>query len=86
MAIAELLGSVQFVVNEQGERTAALLDIDAWQSLMDWLELIADTAVAAQALAELRAAGGRPEQAGWLPWEDLRNTWDQEEHSDAAAT
>jgi hypothetical protein len=66
MAISGVLHSVQYVVNESGERTAALLDIEAWETLVDWIEMIGDTTVAGQSLAELSAAGGRPQQAGGL--------------------
>jgi hypothetical protein len=34
-------------------------------------EDIADTEIAVQALAELQASGGHPEQAGWLAWNDI---------------
>lgn len=84
MAISGVLHSVQYVVNESGERTAALLDIEAWETLVDWIEMIVDTTVAGQALTELSAAGGRPQQAGWLAWDNLRELWNEEVQFDAA--
>jgi hypothetical protein len=43
--------------------------------LSTWLETVNNSKIAAQALAELEMAGGRPEQAGWLDWDDLREGW-----------
>lgn len=36
MMVSDILASAQFVVNEGGERTAVLLDIAAWQQLVQW--------------------------------------------------
>ena len=76
MAIAEVLKSVQFVVDDKGERTAVLLDIQAWETLINWIETLTDTKMAMQALTELQQAGGRPEQAGWLAWDEISQEWD----------
>ncbi len=45
MTVSETLASVQFVVGEKGEPTAALLDIATWQMVVEILEeteLLAD--------------------------------------------
>ena len=76
MAIIEALKSAQFVVDSKGDQKAVLLDIAAWETLIDWIENIIDTKIARQALAELQAAGGRPQQAGWLAWDDISEEWD----------
>lgn len=55
---------------------AVLMNIHAWETLTHWLENIIDTKIAAQALTELETAGGRPQQAGWLAWDDIREEWD----------
>ena len=73
MALTQVLHSVQYVVNERGERTAALLDIQAWETLVNWIETVVDTMLTGEALAELSAAGGRPGQAGWLAWDAVRD-------------
>lgn len=65
----EVLQSVQFV-NVKGKRFA-LLDADVWEALVEWLENLEDTAIAHDALAELKAAGNDYEKAGWLKWEDV---------------
>ncbi len=79
MTVGEALKSVQFVVDDEGQRTAVLLDIQAWEALIDWIETVADTKVAEQVLAELQQAGGRPEKAGWLAWDDISEAWSGEE-------
>lgn len=70
---------MQFVVDDKGQRTAVLLDIRAWEILIKWIETVTDAKIAAQALRELHLAGGRPEQADWLAWEDIRETWGDDE-------
>jgi len=79
MTVIEALRSAQYVVDEGGHKTAVLLNIKAWEALIDWIENIADTNIAIQALAELETAQGRPQQAGWLDWEQIREEWDDEE-------
>jgi hypothetical protein len=81
MVVGEALKSVQFVVDDEGQRTAVLLDIRAWEVLINWIETVTDTKIAIQALTELQQAGGRPEQAGWLAWNDISEKWSGEEES-----
>ena len=78
MAIVEALKSAQFVVNSQGEQKAVLLDIQAWETLINWIENVIDTKIATQALVELQMAGGRPHKAGWLAGYKIREDWDDE--------
>ncbi len=68
MELVEALKSAQFVIDNEGQRTAVLMDIRSWEMLLNWIEDIADTKIASQALIELHVAGGRPQQAGWLAW------------------
>jgi len=72
MAINEALKSARYAVDSNGKAAAVLLDIENWETIIDWIENISDTKVAIQALDELRAAGGRPQQAGWLDWKTIR--------------
>jgi hypothetical protein len=65
----DALQSVQFVT-VKGKRFA-VLDADDWETLIDWLETVEDIDVARQAFAQLKAAGGNREQAGWLKWGDV---------------
>ena len=62
----EALQSVQFVT-VKGKRFA-ILSAEDWESLVDWLETLEDTQSAREALAELKAAAGDRQGAGWLEW------------------
>lgn len=49
MSVTEILDSVQFVVDKQGQQTAVLLDLEVWEALRQLLENLED-------MAELEAA------------------------------
>ncbi|HAX76682.1 MAG TPA: hypothetical protein DCY88_12775 [Cyanobacteria bacterium UBA11372] len=65
----EVLQSVQFVT-VKGKRLA-VLNAENWEALIEWLEDLEDLQIARKALAELKAAGGDYERAGWLKWDDV---------------
>ncbi|MGQ9628414.1 MAG: type II toxin-antitoxin system Phd/YefM family antitoxin [Anaerolineae bacterium] len=67
MTAMEILQSVQFVT-VKGKRLA-ILSVDDWEALIEWLETLEDAQIARQALAELKAAGRDRQRAGWLEWE-----------------
>jgi hypothetical protein len=75
MMITEALQSMQFVVDDKGQRTAVLLDIRDWEMLIQWIETVTDTEIVVHALQELHQVGGQPEQAGWLAWEEIHESW-----------
>lgn len=75
MSVAEAIDSVKFVVDQEGHRTAAMLDIAAWDKLIDWIEDIVDAKQAADILTQLGQHEGRPQRAGWLPWDQIRKQW-----------
>ena len=63
------LQSVQFVT-VQGKRLA-VVSAEDWETLVEWLETIEDIAIAQQAFAQLKAAGGDRTKAGWRKWSDI---------------
>lgn len=65
---------LQYITDSDGRRTGVLLDIRVWDALADWIENALDTQLAVGALKEL-PAGGRPHDAGWLSWEEVREHW-----------
>ena len=65
----DALQSVQFLTI-QGKRIA-VFDQEAWSTLIDWLETLEDQQIVRDALAQLRAAGGDRQKAGWLTWDDV---------------
>jgi predicted DNA-binding protein len=76
MTVAEALASVEFIVDRDGKPRAAVLEIKAWEALMDWLEEMEDRAIVRTALPRLRMG---PEKAGALRWEDVEAEWGNDE-------
>lgn len=76
MVITDTMKSVQFLVNPAGQQTGVVLNMDDWERLVDWIENAIDIKIATQALRSLNQAGGRPEHAGWLAWDDIEEEWD----------
>lgn len=66
----EALQSVQYVTVE-GKRYA-VLSVEDWEALVEWLEDIEDVRVAEEELALLRACDGDRQKAGWLRWDQAR--------------
>ena len=66
----EALQAVQYVT--VGSERFAVIDVKDWESLIEWLETLEDVQAAKEAFAELRAAGGDRERAGWMRWDDLK--------------
>lgn len=67
----EALQSVQYVTVE-GKRFA-VIDMDDWEALVEWLEDVEDSQVVREALDQLEAADNEPRRAGWLDWDDIKN-------------
>ena len=65
----EVLQAVKFL-NLKGKQVA-VLDVETWQALIEWLETLEDWQIAKKALNELKAAGGNRQRAGWLKWDDV---------------
>jgi PHD/YefM family antitoxin component YafN of YafNO toxin-antitoxin module len=66
MSGLEALQSVQFIT-AKGKRFAVISEED-WEALIEWLETLEDIQIVRQAFAELKAAGGDRERAGWMEW------------------
>ena len=67
----EVLQSVEFLTIKG--KQVAVLDVENWQALIEWLETLEDLQIAKQALKELKAAGGNRDRAGWLKWDDVES-------------
>jgi hypothetical protein len=70
-----VVDTLRFVVGTDGKPTAIQMDIETWRKIVGALEEAEDIAVAREALAELEAAGGNPDRAGWLRLEDVAEEW-----------
>lgn len=64
--------NVQFVVGKAGKPTGVLVDMDTWAKIIEALEDAEDIEIARKALAEIDAAGGDLEKAGFIPWSKVR--------------
>lgn len=73
MSTIEMLESVQFVVTPDGRAAAVQMSIEAWRSLLDWLEAVEDRAAVKAILPTLRKG---PHQSGALRWDDIESEWD----------
>ena len=76
MTVSEALASVEFIVGRDGKPRAAVLDMAAWEALIDWLEDVEDWSIVQAALPRLRMG---PEKAGALRWEDVEAEWGDDE-------
>jgi len=72
------LETIHFLVGADGRPDAVQVTLATWQRIMAALEDAEDVALARSALAELEAAGGDPDKAGWLRLEDLETAWGEE--------
>jgi hypothetical protein len=83
MTISETLKDVKFVVGPDGQPTAALVDITAWQRVVDLLEEAEDQGLLRAYLTRRRAARS-PEELGLVSWEQAEAELDaREERGDA---
>jgi hypothetical protein len=67
----DALQSVQYVTVE-GKRFA-VIDMDDWEALVEWLEDVEDSEIIREAITQLQTADHDPERAGWLDWDSVKN-------------
>jgi accessory colonization factor AcfC len=65
MTVIEILQSVQFVVNQEGDPTAAVLDIKVWEAILSMLEDAEDIQIIRNRVQNWRI------KEGWTAWEDF---------------
>ena len=70
MSGLDVLQSVQYVT-VKGKRLA-VLSVEDWETLLEWLETVEDLQIAKRAFAALRESQDNREQAGWLKWDDVK--------------
>ena len=83
MTISETLKDVKFVIGSDGQPTAALVDIAAWQRVVDLLEEAEDQGILRTYLARRRTAS-TPEELGLVSWEQAEAMLDAREERDDA--
>jgi hypothetical protein len=80
VTITETLKDVKFVVGSDGQPTAALVEIAAWQHLVELLEEAEDQGLLRSYLARRRTAR-TPEELGLISWEQAEAELDAREES-----
>ena len=68
----DALQSAQYMTLK-GKRLV-VMDADDWEKALEWLEDVEDSQIVRRALAELKASGGNREKAGWLKWDNVKDT------------
>lgn len=71
MTVLEALQSVQYITVK--DRRFAVLDAADWDALVEWLEALEDLQAFRESEVQLEQAGGDPDRAGWLRWEEVRD-------------
>lgn len=83
MTVQQALEQVQFVVDAEGNPTAAIVEIKAWQILLDLLEQAEDQGLLREYLARRRGATS-PEELGLIAWDQAEAEFDEQDlHGDA---
>ena len=68
----EALKSIQFVIGSDGKPSAVQMNIETWESLLDWMEDTEDRALVKELLPKLRRG---PQPASTLNWNDVKSDW-----------
>jgi PHD/YefM family antitoxin component YafN of YafNO toxin-antitoxin module len=68
--MTSLAQPTRYLVDDQGQRTAVVVDLEYWEALMDLLEDLEDLSMVQEMLARLEAG---PEASGALRWDDVRD-------------
>ncbi len=63
ISVQELLANVELVVDGQGRRKAVIIDNSTWEDLLDWIEMMEDS-------AEIEASRTSGEET--IPWEEAK--------------
>jgi hypothetical protein len=66
----EALQSVQNVTAHNAR--FAVINVEDWEALIEWLETVEVVQTAKQAFADLKAHAGNRDQAGWHRWKEIR--------------
>lgn len=67
----EALQSVQYVTVK--DRRLAVVGLDEWEALIEWLETLEDVQLAREIYDQLKAANGDRDRAGWLKWDEIKD-------------
>lgn len=76
MSVREVLKSVQVIIDPQGKPSAVQIGIDAWETILDWIEDAEDRTLARDWVSRLRKGPGTGAGPGdALSWTRARAEW-----------
>lgn len=76
--VLEALKSAQFLVDENGQRVAVQLSIEAWEMLLDWMEDREDAAIVKAAIPKLKQLRSGSSSTEWLDWNAVKTQWNED--------
>ncbi|MBD2778904.1 hypothetical protein [Iningainema tapete] len=76
--VIEALQSAQFLVDANGQPIAVQLSINAWETLLNWIEDQEDKAIVKAALPKLQRLREHSDNSDWVDWSAVKDTWDSE--------
>jgi hypothetical protein len=65
VTVADILKSVRFLVDQKGEPTAIVLEMDAWEAFLSMLEDVEDAELIRERTRSWRS------KEGWTRWQDF---------------
>ena len=66
----EALQSVQYVTVKK--KRLAVVAMEDWEGLIEWLETLEDIQIAKQFLTQLKTHQNNRQRAGWLLWDEVK--------------
>ena len=70
----EILRTAQVLRDKSGKPEAIQLTLEAWKSLLEWVEDLEDRAVVKDAVERLKRS---PAQGGALDWDRVAGQWEE---------
>jgi hypothetical protein len=70
----EILRTAEVVRDKSGKPQAVRLSLEAWRSLLEWVEDLEDRTVVKDAIERLK---GAPTQGGALDWDQVGAQWEE---------
>ena len=70
--LTEVLSSVRYLVDANGDKTDVVLSLSVWEKIWSWLEDMDDRMVVQEWLPRLQAG---PASSGALRWDDVSAEW-----------
>ena len=73
--LTEVLSSVRYLVDANGDKTDVVLSLSVWEKIWSWLEDVDDRMVVQEWLPRLQAG---PVASGAVRWDDVSTEWEND--------